>query len=167
LANQMLALAKFEQVVPQPLAPVALAEVVRQVALDLSPLIGAKGLDFELQAADVNVLGQDWMLRELTRNLLANAMRETAEGGKLLVVVGHDAEGPLLRIADSGPGISAEFAERLYEPFHSGRPGGSGLGLAICRQVCDHLGGRIELINRLEDGKVVGLDAVVHLRPAP
>ncbi|HEY2927563.1 sensor histidine kinase [Piscinibacter sp.] len=163
LANQMLALAKFEQVQAQALVPVALAEVVSQVALDLSPLIGAKGLDFELQAVPVSVRGHDWMLRELTRNLLANAVRETPAGGKLLVVVGTDAEGPVLRVTDSGPGLAAEFVERLYEPFHTGHPEGSGLGLAICRQVCEHLGGRIELVNRVEDGVIVGLDAVVHL----
>jgi len=168
LANQMLALAKFEQAQAQgPLVPVALAEVVSQVALDLSPLIGAKGLDFELKAVPVSVRGHDWMLRELTRNLLANAVRETPAGGKLLVVVGIDAEGPVLRITDSGPGLAPEFAERLYEPFHTGHPEGSGLGLAICRQVCEHLGGRIELVNRVEHGVVVGLDAVVHLPLAP
>ena len=167
LANQMLSLAKFQQVQAQALVPVPLAEVVSQVALDLSPLIGAKGLDFELQAQPTSVRGHEWMLRELTRNLLANAVRETPAGGKLLVVVGSDADGPLLRISDSGPGLAPAFVERLYEPFHTGHAEGTGLGLTICRQVCDHLGGRIELVNRSEAGAVVGLDAVVHLRPAP
>jgi len=167
LANQMLSLAKFQQVQAQALVPVPLAEVVSQVALDLSPLIGAKGLDFELQAQPVSVRGHEWMLRELTRNLLANAVRETPAGGKLLVVVGSDAEGPVLRISDTGPGLAPQFVERLYEPFHTGHAEGTGLGLTICRQVCDHLGGRIELVNRSAGGVVAGLDAVVHLRPAP
>jgi len=160
LANQMLALAKVEQVLAQgPGGPVALADVVSEVALDLSPLIGARGLDFELQAAPVTVRGHDWMLRELTRNLLSNAVRETPAAGRLLVVVGRDAGAPVLRVSDSGPGIAPEAMDRLFEPFHTGHPTeGSGLGLAICRSICDALGATLTLRNRTPGG----LDAEVR-----
>ena len=164
LANQMLALAKVEQVqgqgAPQ---PVALADVVSEVALDLSPLIGAKALDFELRSEPTRALGHDWMLRELTRNLLSNAVRETPPGGHLLVTVGHDGGTPLLRISDSGPGLAPGLQERLFEPFHTGHPTeGSGLGLTICRSICHALGARLALHNR-EGG---GLDAEVRFAPA-
>jgi two-component system sensor histidine kinase TctE len=162
LANQMLALAKVEQVAQGPLVPVALADVVSQVALDLSPLIGAKGLDFELQAAPLQVAGHDWMLRELTRNLMSNAVRETPAGGRLLVFVGLEGGAPVLRVSDSGPGIAPQTAERLFEPFHTGHPTeGSGLGLAICRSICDALGARLTLASRPPQG----LDAEVVFRP--
>ena len=163
LANQMLALAKVEQVQAQgPLVPLALADAVSDVALDLSPLIAAKGLDFELQAEPAQVRAHDWMLRELTRNLLSNAVRETPAGGRLLVGVGRDAGGPLLRVSDSGPGIPPEALDRLFEPFHTGHPTeGSGLGLAICRSICDALGARLALANRAPSG----LDAEVRFPP--
>ncbi|HEY0858176.1 MAG TPA: sensor histidine kinase N-terminal domain-containing protein [Albitalea sp.] len=162
LANQMLALAKVEQVQAQgPLVPTPLADVVSQVALDMSPLIAAKGLDFELRSAPASVLGHDWMLRELTRNLLANAVRETPAGGQLLLVVGHEDGAPVLRVSDSGPGIATELAERVFEPFHTGHPTeGSGLGLAICRSICDALGAQLSLVNRQPGG----LDALVRFR---
>jgi two-component system sensor histidine kinase TctE len=164
LANQMLALAKVEQVQAQgPLLPFALADVVSQVALDLSPLIAAKGLDFELRAEPVNVLGHDWMLRELTRNLLANAVRETPAGGQLLLVVGIEDGAPVLRVSDSGPGLRPAIAEHLFEPFHTGHPTeGSGLGLAICRSICDALKATLTLTNR----EPTGLDAKVRFRAA-
>jgi two-component system, OmpR family, sensor histidine kinase TctE len=162
LANQMLALAKVEQVAQGPLVPVALADVVSQVALDLSPLIAAKALDFELQAAPLQVAGHDWMLRELTRNLMSNAVRETPAGGRLLVFVGLEGGAPVLRVSDSGPGIAPQTAERLFEPFHTGHPTeGSGLGLAICRSICDALGARLTLASRPPQG----LDAEVVFRP--
>lgn len=163
LANQMLALAKVEQVhrqdVPQ---AIDLAEVAREVALDLAPLIADKGLDFELHAdAPVAVRGHAWMLRELTRNLLHNALRETPPGGTLAVVVEASDERARLVVRDSGPGLSESQREHLFEPFHTGHPTtGSGLGLAICREVCEHLGGTIELLNRVDGA---GLDAVVRL----
>jgi two-component system sensor histidine kinase TctE len=161
LANQMLALAKIEQVQAQgPMQPVALADVVSEVALDLSPLIAARGIDFELRAEPVAVRGHDWMLRELTRNLLANAVRETPRSGRLCVTVGLDDGQPMLRISDSGAGLPDDVAGALFEPFHTGHPTeGSGLGLAICRGICDALGARLVLSNRHEGGIVTGVDA--------
>lgn len=154
LANQLLALAKIEQVHAQgPARPVALDEVVSEVALDISPLIGAKTLDFELRSTPLTVLGHDWMLRELTRNLLSNAVRETPAGGRLEVDVAVDDGVPVLRITDSGPGLQPGVVDHLFEPFHTGHPTeGSGLGLAICRGICDALGAELSLRNRPEGG---------------
>ena len=166
LANQMLALAKVEQVHGQA-APSAidLAEIAREIALDLSPLIADKSIDFELNADEpVSVRGHEWMLRELTRNLLHNAVRETPEGGALALVVERTPECARLVVRDTGPGLSESLREHLFEPFHTGHPTtGSGLGLAICREVCDRMGGTIELVNRLEGGRTAGLDAIVRL----
>ena len=53
--------------------------------------------------------------------------------------------------------------QRLFQPFATGTPGGSGLGLAICQGIVASLGGRIELLNRLDGARVAGLDAVVRL----
>jgi len=171
LANQMLALAKVEQVHGQDEpAQVDLADVAREVALDLSPLIGDKHLDFELHAdAPVTVRGHAWMLRELVRNLLHNAIRETPPGGALALIVDVDVEAGRARllVRDSGPGLAAAQREHLFEPFHTGHPTtGSGLGLAICREVCERHGGEIALVDRCEAGRVAGLDASVHL-PLP
>ncbi|WP_240636048.1 sensor histidine kinase [Caldimonas tepidiphila] len=173
LANQMLALAKLEQVhhqdEPQPLD---LAGLTREVALDLAPLIADKGIDFELVAdTPVRVLGHDWMLREVTRNLLHNAVRETPAGAPLTLAVDVLPQGagsaPLARllVRDSGPGLAPAQRERLFEPFHTGHPSsGTGLGLAICREACERLGARLELLDRLDDGgRVAGLDAVVTM----
>ncbi len=169
LANQMLALAKVEQAQAQgPMQPVSLTGIVTEVALDMAPLIAAKSLDFELDADDVQVTGHEWMLRELTRNLLHNAIRETPPGGRLLLAV-HDRDGQrLLRVRDSGPGLKPEQAARLFEPFHTGHPTeGSGLGLAICRSVCDALGAELQLVSRTAaDGAVEGLDADVRFPAA-
>ena len=166
LANQMLAMAKVEQVHDQDEPTrVDLSEIAREVAIDLSPLIGDKGIDFELHAdAPVGVLGHAWMLREMARNLLHNAIRETPAGAALTLSVESDAAEARLRVRDSGPGLSDAQREHLFEPFHTGHPTtGSGLGLAICREVCERVGGRIELVNRLEGARVVGLDALVRL----
>ncbi len=177
LSNQMLSLAKVEQAdVDSPPERVDLNEVAAEVCLDLAPLVVEQGLDFELSSPDtpVPVRGNAWMLRELCRNLLHNAIRATPGGGGLTVLVEVEATAQdpgawaRLTVRDSGPGIAAEQRRFLFEPFHTGHPTtGSGLGLAICRDVCQRLGGDIALVNREADGRVQGLDAVVRLPLAP
>ena len=165
LANQMLALAKVEQLRQQPeQQAIDLAGVVRQVALDLSPLIAEKDIDFGIDTRPAQVQAHEWMLGELTRNLLHNAIKHSPPGGMLAVHVASDAGQVMLSVSDSGPGIPAGLAARLYQPFSAGDvPHGSGLGLAICREIVRALGGSIALENRLADGEVIGLDATVRL----
>ncbi len=172
LANQMLSLAKVAQLSHQS-APGALdwAQVLRQVALDLSPLIAAKDLDFEITTQAAWVRSHDWMLRELSRNLLHNAIKNTPPTGPLSVTLVRDDHTAALTVSDGGPGISAALRERLFQPFatdpqrHGTTPGsgGSGLGLAICHGIALTLGGNIDLLNRELHGQVLGLDATVRL----
>jgi two-component system sensor histidine kinase TctE len=169
LANQMLALAKVEQLRQQGDAPALRWDrIVRAVALDLAPLVAGADLDFELDAAPLTVRGHEWALRELTRNLLHNAIGHSPPGAPLAVRLVADQGQAQLTIADSGPGLSAAARERLFQPFasssdHGAARGGSGLGLAICHDIVATLGGQLRLQNRLDGDRVTGLDANVRL----
>ena len=165
LANQMLALAKVEQLRQQANAEVLdWSAVLRAVAIDLSPLLADKDIDFAIHTTPTPVRAHDWMLRELARNLLHNAIKQTPVGSVLEVELVPDGPQARLRIADSGPGISAELAQRLYQPFSAGDvQHGSGMGLAICHEIVQALGGSIALVNRVQQGQHLGLDATVRL----
>ena len=165
LANQMLALAKVEQL-RQQAGPqtMDLAQVVRQVALDLSPLIAEKNIDFDIETVPALIASHEWMLGELTRNLLHNAIKHSPPGGALAVRIVCDARVAALTISDSGPGISPDLAARLYQPFSAGNVRhGSGLGLAICREITQALGGSLVLGNRVVHDRIIGLDATARL----
>jgi len=165
LANQMLSLAKVEQLRQQPDASVNdLAEVVRTVALELSPLVADKDIEFDIATVSAPVRSHEWMLRELTRNLLHNAIKHTPEGGALSVRIVADSNSAALTIADTGAGIPAELGARLFQPFSPGDArSGSGLGLAICQEIVRALGGTLTLENRDAHGHIEGLDATVRL----
>jgi len=169
LANQMLALAKVEQLRQDRSAPVLdWSDVVRAVALDLSALMAANSLDFSIETQAAPVQAHEWALRELSRNLLHNAIKNTPPGSTLSVVLVSDRHTAALTIRDEGPGISPALRARLFQPFAT-EPGqvpgvsGSGLGLAICHEIVQSLQGIIELDNRVEHGQVHGLDATVRL----
>ena len=164
LANQMLALAKVEQLRVQGDAGVFdWADAVRAVALDLSALIAARQLDFELDVQAAPVRAHEWALRELTRNLLHNSVQHGGPG-PLRMTLRADAGTAELVVADRGPGLGPDQRERLFQPFSgSSRPGGFGLGLAICHEIVHSLHGTLDLRNRTIEGHLVGLDAVVRL----
>lgn len=165
LANQMLALAKVAQLAHETQhASVDWDTVLREVALDLAPLVAEGDLDFDIQTVTAPVAAHVWMLRELTRNLLHNAIRYGPLAGKLHIQLAHDGQFATLVISDDGPGIGPELQARLYQPFSAGQShSGSGLGLAICCEIVHALAGQIQLRNRVLHGRVVGLDAWVRL----
>jgi two-component system sensor histidine kinase TctE len=168
LANQMLALAKVEQLRQQGDSDSAdWATLVHEVALELAALIAERELDFDLTLQPAMIAAHAWALRELTRNLLHNAIKHSPRHGRLTVALQNQGAQAELRIADSGSGIPESLRPRLYQPFSSGEPGsGSGLGLAICRDIVQSLQGALALENRLDSSsprRVTGLDAIVRL----
>ncbi|MCK6426032.1 MAG: sensor histidine kinase [Burkholderiaceae bacterium] len=174
LANQMLALARAEQLQQQPPADaVDIEPLLRGIALELAPLIAQRELDFELRSTPARVRTPPWALRELARNLIANAITHSPSQGRLVVSLDCRASTACLEVCDSGGGIPADQLAVVWEPFArastAGRATpdahhGSGLGLAICREIVHSLGGRIELHNRgSTPGRIDGLDARVWL----
>ena len=163
LANQMLSLAKVEQVRQlQNFATLDWAEVVRAVALDVSPLIAQKDIDFEIESQPCQVHAHEWMLRELVRNLLHNAIRHTPNRGKLSVLIEPVGSMAQLCVSDSGTGIGDSMRQRLFQPFATGdTKSGTGLGLTIAREIVIALNGTIQLNNRVVDLQIEGLDALV------
>lgn len=165
LTNQMLTFAKVEQLrQQQSFEPLDWAESVRDLVLEMSPLIAEKSLDFELDATPCTVQAHEWMLREMVRNLLHNAVRHSPSGAALQMRLSQSGGMVTLLICDAGGGVSEELRARLFQPFATvGGHAGTGLGLTIAREIALALGGTVQLQNRLQDGQVCGLDASITL----
>jgi C4-dicarboxylate-specific signal transduction histidine kinase len=90
-------------------------------------------------------------LSQVLLNLLVNSAEamDEARTEKPWVLVAAERAGDAIQIAvqDNGPGISAEVAERLFEPFVTSKPvgKGTGLGLALSREYVMSFGGKLEL----------------------
>ena len=86
-------------------------------------------------------------LNQVFSNLIINAIQAMPAGGEISIDGEADADGLIVRIKDTGPGIPDEILSTLFEPFHTTKPvgEGTGLGLSICRAIIvDHHQGSIE-----------------------
>ena len=164
VVNEMLARLKLDQRRAEraPSALLRLDQAASEAALEFAPLIAARRLEFGLDAAPVEARADAWMLGELVRNLLANAIRHSPPDGALGIVVRMAHDGPELIVWDSGPGLGDGPRERLFEPFAAASGSGIGLGLSICRELAQAMGARVELYNRTDGHRVIGVDAVVR-----
>jgi signal transduction histidine kinase len=79
------------------------------------------------------------------RRCLLNLVRNAGEAGATSIVVRVEREPGAVEfeVADDGPGMAADVAARIFDPFYTTRARGSGLGLAVTRQVLEDLGGSI------------------------
>jgi two-component system sensor histidine kinase TctE len=158
------AVAKVEQLRSRPTSRRAIVGGGAGHGPELAPLVADKDIEFDIESVPAAILAHEWMLRELARNLLHNAIKHTPAGGTLSVRVLADSRTAALVVSDSGPGIPAELQPRLFQPFSAGDVrSGSGLGLAICQEIVRALGGTIQLENREKDSRVTGLNATVRL----
>ena len=88
------------------------------------------------------VSADPYRVEQMLDNLLDNAR---SFGGKVEVAVGRKDERAFVRVADDGPGFSAEAHEHLFEPFFTTRTGGTGLGLASCLAIARAHGGDLDV----------------------
>jgi signal transduction histidine kinase len=94
-------------------------------------------------------------------NLLANAVRHSPAGGQVSICATAQGGGLRFSVADTGPGVSSELRDDLFEPFVTGRAEGTGLGLAIARELADAHGGRLVLLRA--GGETAGCGAAFAL----
>lgn len=137
-------------------------------SVDLRELAGqvAEFLTVDLQAARVAcrlapgagpcpVVGDRIQLEQVLLNLMRNAIEAlaTREGDRRLdVAITGDGESWRLTVADNGPGIAADLAGRMFDPFVTSKRGGMGLGLAISRSIIEAGGGMLDLQSTGPDG---------------
>jgi signal transduction histidine kinase len=108
------------------------------------------GVTIQTRLADhlPNIQGDRIQLQQVLLNLLTNAIEamSTANEGprELLISSASDAvDSVLVAVRDSGPGLTPESFDRLFQAFHTTKPNGMGMGLSICRSIVEAHGGRV------------------------
>ena len=126
-------------------------------------------IETDIEIGLPTIIGDEKKLRQVFNNLLANAVdANTSVDTKYLKISAHainiDNRNMIeIRIADNGPGIESDIANKLFEPYMTSKQKGTGLGLAIVKRIIDEHEGQVWLENN-KDNK--GACAVIRLQTA-
>jgi two-component system, OmpR family, sensor kinase len=167
LVDDLLLLTRLEQGRPLDRRPVDLGAVAAEAVEAARAVDPERPLELGIGRTDsVEVLGDQDRLRQVVDNLLANVRAHTPAGAAARVRVWSDAEAGVVEVADDGPGLTREQAERVFERFYradgsrsrvpngSSAAGGAGLGLSIVAAIAAAHGGRALVRSTPGDGAV-------------
>lgn len=135
-------------------------DVMQLYASDVSPV----PIFMDLDPRAPQVMGDLQQLRQVLHNLLQNAQDATESAGHI-----DDQHGVVVRtqwlqtsgrvrlsVLDCGTGFAEHILKRAFEPYVTTKVKGTGLGLAVVKKIADEHGTRVDINNRVENGKVVG-----------
>jgi len=126
----------------------------------------------ELDAKCPKVLGDAQQLRQVIHNLLQNAQDASESAGAqsqpdrsvVLRTQHQQAAGRVrLSVLDYGGGFPEHILKRAFEPYVTTKAKGTGLGLAVVKKIADEHASRIDIVNRVVDGTVVGAQVSLSL----
>jgi signal transduction histidine kinase len=124
---------------------VDLVEVIRTAVALLQPQADICGVAIELRLTkNFFVTGDSHRIEHFLVNLMLNAIQAMTRGGTLAISL-ESGKTKILRIKDTGGGISVDMQSRMFEPFSSSRRDGFGLGLFSCKQIAREHGWSLDL----------------------
>ncbi|MBT8208692.1 MAG: ATP-binding protein, partial [Acidimicrobiia bacterium] len=162
LVNDLLDLSRIESETLD-VSPIDLAAIVIDQVDSFRTAATKRNITLEVAATTAMVAGDANHLSMAVRNLIANAIQNTAERGTVQVAIHCGDATAEVTVSDNGRGIPSRDLPRLFERFYrvdharSRTDGGTGLGLAIVKHVAENHGGSIDVESALGEGSAFTL----------
>ncbi len=121
----------------------------------LTEKLRRRGVQIERQLADLpSVVADPEKMQQVLLNLMINGIDAMPEGGKLTVALARDGDEAVLRVSDTGAGMTPEQIGHIFDPFYTTKPAGrgNGLGLVVVEGIVGEHSGRIDVSSTLGEG---------------
>ena len=131
--------------------PISLSTIVDNVLQLLSHRLDSYGVKVDVIRSKhlPEVMVDPEQIKEVLVNLIINACEEMQAGGTILIDeqirIEKGSQKALISISDNGPGVSASYAEKIFQPFFTTKDEGTGLGLSIASRIIREHGGSLSL----------------------
>ena len=151
LIEDIIELSKLDEGRNLPKENFELSELVKDAAEQLRDSAEERDIRLELELEPCIIEGVPGLAQEIAANLIENAIKYNVEGGSVNVSLKSENEKAVLKISDTGIGISAEDKDRVFERFyrvdksHSKKTEGTGLGLSIVKHAAACLNAEVRL----------------------
>ncbi len=137
--------------------PVDLQQLIIEVTTELEPLARDKGIElqYKLKSDVAPIKGDRLELRRVITNLIGNALKFT-DTGSVKVSLSQSESEIIVKVEDSGIGISPQEQQTIFQRYHQGnhRRSGKGLGLYLCQQIINAHGGKLTVRSQLGKGTI-------------
>jgi signal transduction histidine kinase len=145
---------------PLRLESVPIRPLLAEFAGFVAPSCAEQGLELalDLDRCSATVSVDALQLKRAILNLVLNAIQATPAGGRITLESESDDAKLIVRVRDTGPGLDAEHAARIFDVFFTTKESGSGLGLPIARRIAEAHGGTLALANHPEGGALATLE---------
>ena len=164
LINMISELLEFEKlssgVLDLQLQIVSISELAQLASDAVYDLAEESGVKLEVSANNLKVVADKKRIVQVLINLLANAIRYSSQGEKVILEASKQDDLVIVKVKDNGPGVPGEFREKIFERFQQVQTmtkesrQGSGLGLAICKAIVEGHRGRIGVEDNQGQGSV-------------
>jgi PAS domain S-box-containing protein len=167
LLNALLDIGRLESGAVEPqLVAVSLAAAFGDLSQEFEPAAAARKLNLEFAGTSAVISTDRVLFTQLLQNLIGNALKYT-ERGFVRISVATERDAVVLKVEDSGIGISEEKLERIFDEYYQVSPQGTerlgvGLGLAIVREVSRLLGYSVSATSTLGNGTCVSVRVPGH-----
>lgn len=152
LVGNILLLSKIEnQSIETNQSRYRLDEQIRQSIVALEPAWETKDIEFDVEMAGMEYLGNEGLLRHVWDNLIGNAIKFSPQGGLVTIRLRRQEGTIVFTLEDCGPGLSKEAQKHMFDKFYqadsSHKQEGNGLGLALVKRIITITGGNISAEN--------------------
>ncbi|WP_368622374.1 hybrid sensor histidine kinase/response regulator [Paraburkholderia sp. BR13444] len=172
LFNELLDISKLDAGVVQPVSSYfPIDALFSKLRVEYEPMAIEKGLSLKIMTSKAQVFSDSILLEQILSNLIANAIRYTPSGGRVLVGCRRRAQKLRVQVWDTGIGIPAHQTEKIFEEFYQlsnperDRRKGLGLGLAIVKRTAKLLGFDVQLASKPGRGSVFSFDIPIGYTP--
>jgi signal transduction histidine kinase len=159
LSSSVSQLLKFSKTPVIDLVSLDIREILDLIGSLFSTEAQKRGIRLEMDGPDIGLMvrGNREILQEILQNLVVNAMEAISRDGVILLTAWMKKSAgrnwAMVSVEDNGNGVPPEIQGNLFRPFFTTKPKGSGLGLSIVQRRVLELGGQIECVSPVLDGR--------------
>ena len=140
------------------ISSVNLDNMIDEILFDLDDFASKKNISLDYHYSNISIDSDDVLIQRLIFNIVENAIKYTEEGGLVDVNVSQNDKETVIRISDTGIGISDEKKEEIFDLFYqvddSRNKEGFGIGLSLSKDIAETLGARIEVRDNKPKGTI-------------
>lgn len=151
LSNYLLGLARFQNSNLLK-GSLYIKDVVKKIEKQIAPIAESKNISLKVESENIKIIGNEESLEKLITILLDNAIKYTKKGGKVVLLTKKGRRNLLIRVKDTGVGISKKDLPHIFERFYRAdlsrskeEVTGFGLGLAMAKEIVDLHKGTIDV----------------------